>query len=86
MAEVGATNIKKRAGFGDQIKVTATLTNISDNETFTVPHLRTIEDWSWAPTSAAGDGLKVVVSSGNVMTLTTVTTGSQDGIITVYGR
>ncbi len=85
MAAVGATNIKQRA-VGDQIKVTATLTNITDAETFTVPHLRSIDDWSWAPTSAAADGLKVVVSSGNVMTLTTVSSGTQDGIITVYGR
>ena len=85
MTEVAATNIKKYT-VGNQIKVTATLTDITDGETFTVPHIRSIEDWSWAPISAAGDGLKVVVSSGNVMTLTAVTSTSQDGIITVYGR
>ncbi len=85
MAAVGATNIKKRV-VGDQIKVTATLTDITDAETFTVPHIRSVEDWSWAPTSAAGDGLKVVLTLGNLMTLTTVSSGSQDGILTVYGR
>lgn len=85
MAEATATNIKIHSA-GDQKKVTATLTDITDAETFTVPHIRSIEDWSWAPTSSAADGLKVVVSSGNVMTLTTVSSGSQDGVITVYGR
>ncbi len=85
MAEVTATNIQIHNA-GDQTKITATLTNITDTNTFTVTHLTSIEDWSWAPTSAAADQLKVVVSSGNVMTLTAVSSGTQDGIITVYGR
>ena len=85
MAEVTASNIEIHSA-GDQTKITATLTDITDAETFTVTHLTKIEDWSWAPTSGATHGLQVVVSSGNVMTLTTVSSGTQDGIITVYGR
>jgi len=85
MAEVTATNIKIHNA-GDQRKITATLTDVTDTETFTVPHIRTIEDWSWTPTSAAADQLKGVISSGNVLTLTAVSSGTQDGIITIYGR
>ncbi len=85
MAAVTATKINKYF-VGNQIKVTATFTDVTDTNTFRVPHMRTVEDWSWAPTSAAGDGLKVVLTEGNLMTLTTVSSGTQDGVITVYGR
>jgi len=85
MAAVTATNIKIHNA-GDQTKITATLTNVTDTNTFRVVHLRTIEDWSWAPTSAAADTLMVVVSEGNLMTLTAVSSGTQDGVISVYGR
>jgi len=85
MAAVTATNIKIHNA-GDQKKVTATLTNVTDTNTFRVPHLRNVEDWSWAPTSAAGDELMVVLTDGNLMTLTAVSSGTQDGIISVYGR
>ena len=84
MTEVGASNIQLHSAV-DQSKVTATLTNITDAETFTVPHLTQIEDWSWTPTSAAADQLKATISK-NVLTLTAVSSGSQDGIISVYGR
>ncbi len=85
MAAVTATKIKKYF-VGNQIKVTATFTDVTDTNTFRVPHMRTVEDWSWAPTSAAADGLKVVLTEGNLMTLTAVSSGSQDGVITAYGR
>ncbi len=84
MAEVTATNIKIHSA-GDQKKVTATLTNITSTNTFTVPHLRSIEDVSWIPTSGAADELMIAISK-NVLTLTAVSSGSQDGIIAVYGR
>ena len=85
MAAVTATNIKKHNA-GNQIKVTAIFTNVTDTNTFRVPHITDIEDWAWVPTSAAGDGLKAVVTEGNLMTLTAVSSGTQDGIISVYGR
>ncbi len=85
MAAVTATNIQKHSS-GDQIKVTATLTDVTDTNTFDVPHIGDIEDWTWAPTSAPGDGLSAVITLGNRMTLTAVNSGTQDGVISVYGR
>ncbi len=84
MAEVTATNIVKHSA-GSQTKVTATLTDISTSETFKVVHLRTISDWYFSPTSGAGDTLSASIS-GNVLTLTPTSSGSQDGIIAVFGQ
>ncbi len=84
MAEVTATNIQIHSA-GDQTKIVATLTDIANSETFTVPHLTAIDDWNFSPTSGAGDTLKATISK-NVLTLTPTSSGSQDGIIAVYGR
>ncbi len=84
LTEVTVTNLKLHSS-GDQKKITATLTDISTGETFTVPHIRTIEDWFFSATSTAV-ALKGVISSGNVLTLTPSASGTQDGIIAVYGR
>lgn len=82
---VTVTNIKIHNS-GDQKKVTATLTDITDGDTWEVPHIRDIEDMGWMPTSAAADQLKAVVSAGNTLTFTAVSSTTQDGQITVYGR
>lgn len=80
MVEITKANLRKHSS-GDQTKITVEASNIQDNYTFTVPHLRTIEDWYLAPTTEADWGGSV---SGNVITLRSGTTIT--GRIAVYGR
>lgn len=80
MVEVTATSIKKHIS-GDQIKVTATLANVINAYTFTVPHLRTIEDVSITPTT---DDSISATFTGNIITFLDGATLA--ATIAVYGR
>lgn len=80
MVAVTATNIKKHIS-GDQIKVTADLSSVGDGETFTVPHLRIIEDWAFSCTTDDDTGGTI---SGNIITF--ANGASITGKIAVYGR
>lgn len=82
MVEVSVTagTLKKHSS-GNQIKVVADLTSIDNNETFTVPHLRVIDDWHASPTT--DDKIGGTVST-NVITFKV--TGTLAANIAVYGR
>lgn len=80
MTEVTKTNVAKHSS-GDQIKVTADLSDVQGSYTFTVPHLKSIHDWSFSPTTEVDFGATV---SGNVITFATSTTIA--GNVAVYGR
>ncbi len=80
MTEVTKANVAKHNA-GDQIKVTADLTDVQASYTFTVPHLKVIEDWSFSPTTEVDFGATV---SGNVITFATSTTIA--GNVAVCGR
>ena len=80
MTEITKTNLRIHSA-GDQKKVTVEASNIQDNYTFTVPHLRVIDDWYLAPTTEADWGGSI---SGNVITIRSGTTIA--GRIAVYGR
>ena len=80
MAEVTSASIKRHIS-GDQIKVVADLSAVDGTDTWTVPHLREIEDFSFAPTTEVDYGITV---SGNVLTF--ATSSQIAGKIAVYGR
>lgn len=64
MVAVTAANVTKRS-HGDEIVVTADLSSVGNGETWTVPHVRTINFWSFACTTDDDSGGSV---SGNVIT------------------
>jgi len=78
---VTATNIKKRAGFGDQVKVTADLAAVGNGETMIVPHLSNIEDGHCDCTT---DDTISITFSGN--TVTFIDGASLAGRLVVFGR
>ena len=80
MTEATKTNVIKHNA-GDQIKVTADISNGASGYTITVPHLTTIEDWTFASTTEDDFGGSV---SGNVITI--ASTAALAGKIAVYGR
>ncbi len=80
MTEITKTNLRKHSS-GDQIKITVEASDIQGGYTFTVPHLRKIEDWSYGATAENDLGASI---SDNVLTFATGTTVA--GRIAVYGR
>ena len=64
MVEVTATNIRKSSD-GNQIVVTADLSSVGNGETWTVPHIRKIEHWSFTCTTDDDSG---GTTSGNIIT------------------
>ena len=80
ITEVTSASIKRHIS-GDQIKVVADLSNIINAYTWTVPHLRSIEDIAFVPTTEADFGMTI---SGNIITFVTSTTIA--GKIAVFGR
>ena len=80
MTEVTSANTAKHNS-GDQIKITSDLSNIINGYTWTVPHLNTVEDMAFTPTTEADYG---ITKSGNTLTFVTSTTIA--GVIAVFGR
>jgi len=80
MVEITKANLTIHSA-GDQKKITVEASNIINNYTFTVPHLRKIDDWNYGLTTEADLGATI---SGNVMTFVTASTVA--GRIAVYGR
>ncbi len=56
----------RKDSVGNLIEVSADVTSVGNNETWTVPHLRKITAWGFAPTTDDSAGGTV---SGNVITI-----------------
>jgi len=82
MTEVTAANIKKRSS-GNQVKVVADLSDIQNGYTWTVPHLRNIEDVSFFCSTGATE-VNGGTISGN--TITFANNATLVGKIAVCGR
>jgi len=80
MTEITIANVAIHSA-GDQKKIVANASNIINAYTWTVPHLRRIEDISFVPTTEADFGMTI---SGHTITFVTSTTIA--GRIAVYGR
>ena len=80
MVEVDVTNIRKTV-HGNEIVVTADLTSVGNTETWTVPHLRVIEHWTFSCTTDDDTGGTI---SGNVITF--ANGASIAGTCRVWGR
>ena len=77
---VTATNWQKRSS-GNQIKVTATLADVANNETLVIPHVRTVED---GHVDCTTDDTISVTFSGT--TATFLDGATLAGRLVVYGR
>ena len=67
---------------GDQKKVVATVSSLANSNTYEVPHIRNIEDWTF--TCTTDDSAGGVVSGGNTITFAAGATIA--GTLVVYGR
>ena len=50
MAIITVSEVKKYSS-GDQIKVVATVTSLANTNTYIVPHIRNVQDWSFTCTT-----------------------------------
>ena len=80
MTEVTAANVKKHNS-GDQVKVTADISNVQNGYTYTVPGIRNIEDFCVTCTTDDDIG---GTKSGN--TITFACGATLVGVIAIYGR
>lgn len=78
---VTSSNIIKRGGHGDQIKVTMDVASVANTDTLNVPHLRTIEEGRCDCTT---DDTISITFTGNTVTFLNGT--SLAGRLVVYGR
>jgi len=82
MTEVTAANVTKHSS-GNQIKVTADLSDIQNGYTWKVPHIRNIDDISFFCSTGATE-VNGGTISGN--TITFANNATLVGKIAVYGR
>ena len=81
MVAITVTKTEKHNS-GDQIKVVSTVTSLANTNTYIVPHIQNIEDWTF--TCTTDDSAGGVVTLGN--TITFAAGGTIKGTLTVYGR
>jgi len=80
MVEVTVANVRKSV-HGNEVVVTADLTSVGNGETWTVPHLSTIDHFSFTTTTDDGT---FGTTSGNVITF--ANGASLAGTCRVWGR